>query len=410
MIPGTDDFLRQGPARGYIGFDPTAPSLGIGNFVQIITLMHFQRAGHQPVAVIGGATGMIGDPSGKSAERNLLDEDQLRHNQERAKAQLERFLDFSSKTNPAILVNNFDWYKDMNVLTFLRDVGKHLTVSYMMAKDSVKNRLETGISFTEFSYQLLQAFDFYHLYQDLGCKVQLGGSDQWGNLVSGVELIRRKAGGEAYAVTTPLVTKADGTKFGKTEQGNIYIGADMTSPYRFYQFWLNVSDADAENFIKVFTFLDRPTIEGLIAEHRQAPHQRILQQRLADEVTTLVHSTDALEAAKAASRILFGDSTREALQGLDEQSFLEIFEGVPRFTVARDAVSGGIPLPDLLTDHAAVFPSKGELRRLIKENGLRLNKERCTDYDYTITPADLLNGKYLLVQKGKKQYWVVEVG
>lgn len=409
MIPGTDDFLRQGPARGYIGFDPTAPSLGIGNFVQIITLMHFQRAGHQPVAVIGGATGMIGDPSGKSAERNLLDEDQLRHNQERAKAQMERFLDFGNKTNPAILVNNFDWYREMNVLTFLRDVGKHLTVSYMMAKDSVKNRLETGISFTEFSYQLLQAYDFFHLYQELGCKVQLGGSDQWGNLVSGVELIRRKAGGEAYAVTTPLVTKADGTKFGKTEQGNIYIGADMTSPYRFYQFWLNVGDADAENFIKIFTFLDRPAIEALISEHREAPHQRILQQRLADEVTALVHSTEALEAAKAASRILFGDSTREALQGLNEQSFLDIFEGVPRFTVGRDVVATGANLHDLLTDHAAIFASKGELRRLIKENGLRLNKERCSDYDYTVTPADLLNGKYLLVQKGKKQYWIVEV-
>lgn len=407
MIPGTDEYLRNHKSKGYIGFDPTAASLGIGNLVQIITLMHFQRAGHTPIAVVGGATGMIGDPSGKSAERNLLDEAQLRHNQDMVRQQLEKFLDFDSKTNPAIVVNNYDWFKGMNVLHFLRDVGKHLTISYMMAKDSVKNRLESGISFTEFSYQLLQAYDFYHLQQTLGCTLQMGGSDQWGNLTSGVELIRRKAGAEAYAVTTPLITKADGTKFGKTEQGNVYIGADMTSPYKFYQFWLNTTDVDAENFIKIFTFHTWEFIEDLIARHREAPHQRMLQQELASYVTRMVHNEDALQAAIKASQILFGKSTRDDLLSLTGTSLMDIFEGVPQFTVSKDALSAGIPILDLVADHSQVFSSKGEARRMMKENGLRLNKEVISDQEYRVSTDDLLAGEYVLIQKGKKQYYLL---
>lgn len=408
MIPGTEDYLANNMTRGYIGFDPTAPSLGIGNMVQIITLMHFQRAGHQPIAVVGGATGMVGDPSGKSAERNLLNEEQLRHNQDRVKAQLEQFLDFDSKTNPAILVNNYDWYKDMNLLHFLRDVGKHLTVSYMMAKDSVKNRMETGISFTEFSYQLLQAYDFYYLHQNHQCNLQLGGSDQWGNLTAGVELIRRKAGAEAYAVTTPLVTKADGTKFGKTEEGNIYISSEMTSPYKFYQFWLNASDVDAENFIKIFTFLDQSTIEDLIAQHRETPHMRLLQNRLAEEVTIMVHGKDELERAQSASQILFGKSIEETLRSLSERDILEIFEGVPHFNISRDTLGQGIGILDLVAEQSQIFSSKGEARRMIRDKGLRVNKEVVDAEDAVITKEALLNDKYILVQRGKKQYFLLE--
>lgn len=410
MIPGTEAYLTKQKAKGYIGFDPTAPSLGIGNMVQIITLMHFQRAGHQPVAVIGGATGMVGDPSGKSAERNLLSEEALRANEQQVKAQLEKFLDFDSKTNPAILVNNYDWFKDINLLTFLRDTGKYLTVSYMMAKDSVKNRLDSGISFTEFSYQLLQAYDYYHLYREMDCKVQLGGSDQWGNLTAGVELIRRKAGGEAFAVTTPLVTKADGTKFGKTESGNIYLNEAMTSPYRFYQFWLNVSDEDAEKFIRIFTFLTKDDIDQLIEAHRANPHERQLQKRLAREVTELVHSTEAYQKALETSNILFGKSTRETLLKLSEQDLLDVFEGVPHHEVARDALTGGIPILDFLAEEANILQSKGEARRLIKDNGLLLNKERITDQSYMVTIDDVINGKYLLVQRGKKNYHLVVLG
>lgn len=409
MIPGTDKYLTTHTAKGYIGFDPTAPSLGIGNLVQIIILRHFQRAGHTPIAVVGGATGMIGDPSGKSAERNLLTTEQLQINQRIVKQQLEKLLDFESGENKAIMVNNYDWFKDMNVLSFLRDVGKHLTISYMMAKDAVKNRLESGISFTEFSYQILQGYDFYHLYQQYDCRVQLGGSDQWGNLTSGVELIRRMAGGEAYAVTSPLVTKTDGTKFGKSEEGNIYLSPDMTSPYKFYQFWLNVSDDDAAKFIKIFTFLDKETIEGILAEHQEAPHQRKLQHTLADYVTAMVHSGEALQGAKNASQILFGKSTRDTLLALSEQEILEVFEGVPQFEVPRDALAEGLGLLDLVAEHTGVFNSKGEARRLMKDQGLRLNKEVVQDPEYSVTPADLLNDRYLLVQKGKKNYFLIEV-
>lgn len=408
MIPGTDKYLATHQARGYIGFDPTAPSLGIGNLVQIIILRHFQRAGHTPIAVIGGATGMIGDPSGKSAERNLLTTEQLQHNQEQVKQQLSQLLDFEEGPNKAIMVNNYDWFKDINVLTFLRDVGKHLTISYMMAKDSVKNRLESGISFTEFSYQMLQGYDFYHLYTQHNCRIQLGGSDQWGNLTSGVELIRRMASGEAYAITSPLVTKTDGTKFGKSEQGNIYLSPEMTSPYKFYQFWLNVSDADAEKFIKIFTFLDRPVIEGLIEEHQAAPHLRKLQHTLADYVTTMVHSAAALSAAKNASQILFGKSTKAALQALSNEELLDIFEGVPMHEVARDQLTSGVDVLSLVAEHTPIFASKGEARRLLKDNGVRLNKEVVQQADYMVTTTDLINDRFILVQKGKKNYFLLE--
>lgn len=408
MIPGTDKYLTTHQARGYIGFDPTAPSLGIGNLVQIIILRHFQRAGHTPIAVIGGATGMIGDPSGKSAERNLLTTEQLQHNQEKVKQQLAQLLDFEEGPNKAIMVNNYDWFKDINVLSFLRDVGKHLTISYMMAKDSVKNRLESGISFTEFSYQLLQGYDFYHLYTQYDCPIQLGGSDQWGNLTSGVELIRRMAGGEAYAVTSPLVTKTDGTKFGKSEQGNIYLSPDMTSPYKFYQFWLNVSDADAEKFIKIFTFLDRPTIEGLIEEHQAAPHLRKLQHTLAEYVTTMVHSEAALTAAKNASQILFGKSTKASLQALSNTELLDVFEGVPMYEIARDQLTAGTDVLSLVAEYTPIFNSKGEARRLLKDNGVRLNKEVIQQADYLVTTNDLINDRFILVQKGKKNYFLVE--
>lgn len=407
MIPGTEAYLQKNPAKGYIGFDPTAPSLGIGNLVQIIILRHFQRAGHTPVAVIGGATGMIGDPSGKSAERNLLSEEQLHHNQAQVEQQLRQYLDFEGK-NAAVLVNNYDWFKDINLLIFLRDVGKHLTVNYMMAKDSVKNRLESGISYTEFSYQLLQAYDFYHLAKSMDCRVQLGGSDQWGNLTSGVELIRRMGVGDAYAITSPLVTKSDGTKFGKSEEGNIYLSAEMTSPYKFYQFWLNISDEDAKKFIKIFTFYDQAYIDALIAGHEEAPHQRKLQHALADYVTTMVHSEEALQAAKEASTILFGKATKDSLQSLNEQVFLEVFDGVPQFEVNRDALVEGIGILDLVAEKTTIFNSKGEARRLIKDNGLRINKEVVRDQNYQVTKADLLNNRYALLQKGKKNYFIVK--
>jgi tyrosyl-tRNA synthetase len=409
MIPETENYLLENKARGYIGFDPTAPSLGIGNLVQIIILMHFQRAGHQPIALIGGATGMIGDPSGKSAERNLLSKEQMDINIENVKGQLSRFLDFEDKNNPALLINNYDWYKDLNVLDFLRNVGKHLTVNYMMAKDSVKSRLETGISYTEFSYQLLQAYDYYILNKDFNCKVQMGGSDQWGNLTAGVELIRRMGGSEVYAVTSPLVTKADGSKFGKTESGNVYLGEEMTSSYKFYQFWLNVSDVDAESFIKIFTFLSREEIDSLIASHHEAPHLRILQKRLAEEITIMVHSKAALEKAKQASNILFGKSTKEMLQSLSEKELLEIFEGVPSFNVSKSWFENGINILDLLGEKAPVFKSKGEARRMVKDRGLRVNKEIIENHEQVITTGDLLNHKHLIVQKGKKNYYLLKV-
>lgn len=404
-IPGTEAYLLEHTdVKGYIGFDPTAVSLGIGNLVQIIILKHFQRAGHSPIAVIGGATGMIGDPSGKSAERNLLSVEQLEQNKAGQEAQIRRLLD----GGPLTVVDNYDFYKDMNVLSFLRDVGKHLTVNYMMAKDSVKSRLETGISYTEFSYQLLQGYDFFRLWSDYDCKLQLGGSDQWGNLTSGVELIRRMGeGGEAFAATTPLVTKTDGTKFGKTEAGNIFIGAELTSPYKFYQFWMNVSDEDAEKFIKIFTFLPKEEIESLIAQHKEAPHQRMLQSKLAEEVTCWVHSREDFDTAVKASQILFGKGTQETLRSLSENDLLSVFEGVPQYKVSKDALAEGLGVLDFLTDATGVFKSKGEVRRSIQGNALAINNEKIQADDITLTSEDLLNDRIIWVRNGKKNNYLV---
>ena len=412
MMPGTEEQLQKELTTAYIGIDPTADSLHIGHMVSVMILKHFQNAGHRPIALIGGATGMIGDPSMKSAERNLLDEQTLRHNQECIKKQLEKFLDFDSDApNAAKLVNNYDWMKDYSFLNFIRDIGKHITVNYMMAKDSVKKRLSressVGMSFTEFSYQLLQGYDFMYLYQHENCRLQMGGSDQWGNITTGSELIRRKLGGEAYALTFPLITKADGGKFGKTESGNIWLDRRYTSPYKFYQFWLNVSDADAAKYIKIFTTLSREEIEALIAEQEAAPHLRPLQKRLAKEVTILVHSVEDYEAAVEASNILFGNSTSEALRKLDEATLLDVFNGVPQFEVSRDELANGVKLIDLCTEKAPVFPSKGELRKLIQSGGVSVNKEKVTEIDMTVDTSALLDEKYLLVQKGKKNYFLL---
>ena len=412
MMPGTEEQLQKELTSAYIGIDPTADSLHIGHMVSVMILKHFQNAGHRPIALIGGATGMIGDPSMKSAERNLLDEQTLRHNQECIKKQLEKFLDFDSDApNAAKLVNNYDWMKDYSFLNFIRDIGKHITVNYMMAKDSVKKRLSressVGMSFTEFSYQLLQGYDFMYLYQHENCRLQMGGSDQWGNITTGSELIRRKLGGEAYALTFPLITKADGGKFGKTESGNIWLDRRYTSPYKFYQFWLNVSDADAAKYIKIFTTLSREEIEALIAEQESAPHLRPLQKRLAKEVTILVHSVEDYEAAVEASNILFGNSTSEALRKLDEATLLDVFNGVPQFEVSRDELANGVKLIDLCTEKAPVFPSKGELRKLIQSGGVSVNKEKVTEIDMTVDTSALLDEKYLLVQKGKKNYFLL---
>lgn len=408
-IPGTEEYLtKNSGVRGYIGFDPTASSLGIGNLVQIIILKHFQRAGHQPIAVLGGATGMIGDPSGKSAERNLQTKEQLEINKAAVAAQIKHFLD-TDPDQPLIFVDNFDFYKDMGVLDFLRDVGKHLTVNYMMAKDSVKSRLETGISYTEFTYQLIQGYDFFKLRSEYDCVLQLGGSDQWGNLTTGVELIRRMGGGEAFAATSPLVTKADGTKFGKTEKGNVFLSADLTSPYQFYQFWMNVSDEDAENFIKIFTFLSKEEIETLIAEHKEAPHQRALQKRLAEEVTVWVHSREEYETAVKASQILFGKGTSETLRSLSNRDLLSVFEGVPQFTMDKAALAEGLGVLDLLAEATEVFASKGEVRRSIKGNALAINNEKVAADDVIITTADLLNDRILWVRNGKKNNYLILV-
>lgn len=410
IMPGTEEMLTEGMASAYIGFDPSSDSLHIGNLVGIIILKHFQLSGHKPFALVGGATGMIGDPSGKSEERNLLDETTLRHNQECIKKQLSHFLDFDGDTpNRAIMVNNYDWMKDFSFLSFIRDIGKHITVNYMTAKDSVKKRLDTGMSFTEFSYQLVQGYDFLHLYQNNGVKLQMGGSDQWGNITTGTELIRRKAGGEAYALTTPLITKADGGKFGKTESGTVWLDPERTSPYHFYQFWLNVSDADAVNYIRIFTLLGREEIDNLIARHEDAPHERLLQRTLAGEVTCLVHSEAALHTAIEASEILFGKGTRESLSALDEKSLLDIFDGVPMFDVERAQLNSGISLIDLLTAHAAVFPSKGEARRMLQGGGLSLNKEKTADPDMIINTGNLIRDRFILIQKGKKQYYLISV-
>ncbi|MGB4293143.1 MAG: tyrosine--tRNA ligase [Bacteroidales bacterium] len=412
IMPGTEELLSREKVTGYIGFDPTADSLHIGHMVQVMLLVHFQRAGHTPIALIGGATGMIGDPSGKSEERVLLDEETLRRNQECIKKQLEKFLDFTSdRPNRAIMVNNYDWMKDYSFLGFIRDIGKHITVNYMMSKDSVKKRLspdsKEGMSFTEFSYQLVQGTDFLHLYKTYNCKLQMGGSDQWGNIVTGTELIRRKTGGEAYALTCPLITKSDGTKFGKTEAGNVWLDKEKTSPYHFYQFWLNVSDEDAARYIKIFTTLDRETIENLISEHNQKPEERLLQKRLAEEVTVMVHSREDYNSAVEASQILFGKGTTESLKKMDEKTFLAVFEGVPVFEVNKNLFCEGISLLELCTTHSQVFSSKSELRRLAQGGGVSINKEKVNDVEMKIDTEFLLNGKYLLVQKGRKNYYII---
>jgi tyrosyl-tRNA synthetase len=409
MMPGTEEQLQKEMTSAYVGIDPTADSLHIGHLVGVMMLKHFQRAGHRPIALIGGATGMIGDPSMKSAERNLLDETILRHNQDCIKKQLARFLDFDSDApNAAKMVNNYDWMKDYSFINFIRDIGKHITVNYMMAKDSVKKRLEgdsgTGLSFTEFSYQLMQGYDFLFLYENENCRLQMGGSDQWGNITTGTELIRRKLNGEAFALTCPLITKADGGKFGKTETGNVWLDRNRTTPYAFYQFWLNVSDADAAKYIKIFTALDRDEINALVAEQDAAPHLRPLQKRLAQELTVMVHSQDDYDTAVEASGILFGNSTSEALKKLDEPTLLAVFEGVPQFEISRDELSAGIKAIDLCTEKAAIFPSKGEMRKLIQSGGISLNKEKLSNQDEIINTDKLLNGKYLLVQRGKKNY------
>ncbi len=412
MMPGTDEQLNKEMTTAYLGIDPTADSLHIGHLCGVMMLRHFQRCGHKPLALVGGATGMIGDPSGKSAERNLLDEKTLRHNQEAIKKQLAKFLDFESDApNRAEMVNNYDWTKDVTFLDFAREIGKHITVNYMMAKDSVQKRLNgearDGLSFTEFTYQLLQGFDFLHLYQDKNCKLQLGGSDQWGNITTGAELIRRKLGGEVFALTCPLITKADGGKFGKTESGNVWLDPRYTSPYKFYQFWLNVSDADAEKYLKIFTFLSKEEIEELVREHNENPGARPLQKRLAKEVTTMVHSEKDYEAAVEASQILFGNNTGEALKALDEQTLLDIFDGVPRFVISKAELEAGIPVLDLLAVKATVFPSKGEARKMIQGGGVSLNKEKLTDSAAVIDSTSLLGGKYLHIQKGKKNHFLL---
>ncbi|MDE6444205.1 MAG: tyrosine--tRNA ligase [Muribaculaceae bacterium] len=412
VMPGTDEQLKKGMTTAYLGIDPTADSLHIGHLCGVMMLRHFQRCGHKPLALVGGATGMIGDPSGKSAERNLLDEATLRHNQEAIKKQLSKFLDFESDApNKAEMVNNYDWTKDVTFLDFAREIGKHITVNYMMAKDSVQKRLNgearDGLSFTEFTYQLLQGFDFLTLYKEKDCKLQLGGSDQWGNITTGTELIRRKLGGEAYALTCPLITKADGGKFGKTESGNVWLDPRYTSPYKFYQFWLNVSDADAEKYLKIFTSLTKEEIDALVEEHAKDPGQRPMQKRLAKEVTVMVHSEDDYNAAVEASQILFSNKADEALRNIDEKTLLEVFEGVPTFKVEKSELEQGIALLDLLAAKTAVFPSKGEARKMVQQGGVSLNKRKVTDPNAVITADELLNGKYLLAQRGKKNYFLI---
>lgn len=408
MMPGTEELLQKETVAGYIGFDPTADSLHIGHLTQIFTLLRLQKAGHRPIALIGGATGMVGDPSGKSAERNLLDETALFRNVDGIKKQLEKFLDFNGGANGAVLVNNYDWMKDYSFLNFIRDVGKHLTVSYMMAKDSVKNRLENGMSFTEFSYQLLQAFDFYHLNSHYNCKLQMGGSDQWGNITSGTELIRRKSGGEAYALTTQLIKKADGTKFGKTESGSVWLDREKTSPYKFYQFWINVSDADALNYIKVFTFLPKTEIDQLTEEHNQDPGKRVLQKALARELTTLVHSEADYLAAVDASGVLFNGSI-EDLKKLSENTFLDVFEGLPQFSLERSELEQNINVIDLLAQKTSVFPSKGEARKMIAGGGISINKQKVESPDQLIGTSNLINTKYIVIQKGKKNFYLCSI-
>jgi len=408
IMPGTEEQLQKELTSGYVGIDPTADSLHIGHLVSVMILKHFQRAGHRPIALVGGATGMIGDPSMKSQERKLLDEETLRHNQEAIKKQLAKFLDFESdRPNAAILVNNYDWMKDISFLDFIRDIGKHLTVNYMMAKDSVKKRLSgeasEGMSFTEFSYQLMQGYDYLHLYTNYGCKIQMGGSDQWGNITTGTELIRRKTGGEAFALVCPLITKADGTKFGKTESGNVWLERKYTSPYKFYQFWLNVSDEDAERYIKIFTALSKEEIEALVEEQKQAPHLRPLQKRLAKEITIMVHSEENYENAVQASELLFG----KTLPKIDDETLLDVFEGVPQFEISLEELTEGIKAIDLFVEKAPIFPSKGEMRKLVQAGGISINKCKLDSPDEILDHSYLINNKYILVQKGKKNYYLI---
>ncbi len=413
IMPGTEEQLQKEQTSAYIGFDPTADSLHIGSLVQIMLLMHFQKAGHKPIALVGGATGMIGDPSGKSNERNLLDEETLNKNVAGVKHTLERFIDFSSDIdNGAEMVNNYDWMKNLTFLDFARDIGKHITVNYMMAKDSVKNRINAeskeGMSFTEFTYQLVQGYDFLYLYNNKNCKLQIGGSDQWGNITTGTELIRRKVQGKAYALTSPLVTKVDGTKFGKTEGGNIWLDTKRTSPYKFYQYWLNSSDVDAENYIKIFTFLDQKTVEKLIEEHKQAPHLRLLQKRVGEEVTVMTHGKEAFENAVKASNILFGKSTANDLKNLDEQTFLDIFEGVPQGEISKEDITNGVDIVEALNEKTGFLKSNGEVRRALKENSISINKEKVKD-GYILSKEDLIADKFILLQRGKRNYFLIKV-
>ncbi|WP_109302322.1 tyrosine--tRNA ligase [Aquimarina sp. AU474] len=410
-MPGTEEYLMEQMRSAYVGFDPTADSLHIGNLVPIMLLAHYQRAGHKPFALVGGATGMIGDPSGKSAERNLLDEKTLRHNQEAIKSQLSRFLDFESDApNAAVLVNNYDWMKEFSFLDFIRDVGKHITVNYMMAKDSVKNRISSesseGMSFTEFTYQLVQGYDFLHLYRAHECTLQMGGSDQWGNITTGTELIRRIAGGKGYALTCPLITKSDGSKFGKSEGGNVWLDANRTSSYKFYQYWLNTSDEDAEKYIKIFTFLTKDEIDTLVAEHKEAPHMRILQKKLANEVTVIVHSKEDLDNAIKASNILFGKSTSADLKDLDEATFLDVFDGVPQAEISKETINTGLDIIGALAEQTGFLKSNGEARRALKENSISVNKEKVND-SFSISDKDLINDQFVLLQRGKKNYFII---
>lgn len=407
IMPGTEEQLNKEMTSGYIGFDPTSDSLGVGNLVQIMTLLHFQQCGHKPFALVGGATGMVGDPSGKSQERNLLSEEILNHNLQCQKKQLEKFLDFDCGKNSAEIVNNYDWFKNFSFLDFIRDVGKHITINYMMTKDSVKNRMESGMSFTEFSYQLVQGYDYLFLFQNKNCKLQMGGSDQWGNIVTGTELIRRKAGGEAFALTTPLIEKADGTKFGKTESGNVWLDPKKTSPYKFYQFWLNASDADVVKYIRIFTLFKKEEIEAMEAEHNKAPHLRLLQKALAKDITIRVHSEEDYNTAVDASEILFGKSTTDMLKKLDEETLLSVFEGVPMSDISKNDIAQGIPVIDFISEKTNITASKSEARRMLKEGSISINKAK-VDENYSVSENDLLNKLYILVQKGKKNYYLVK--
>jgi tyrosyl-tRNA synthetase len=407
MVPGTEELLSKEMVRGYIGFDPTADSLGVGNLVQVMTLLHFQQAGHKPVALVGGATGMVGDPSGKSQERNLLNEEVLNQNLEGQKKQLEKFLDFNCGDRSAIIVNNVDWFKNLNFLDFIRDIGKHISINYMLAKDSVQSRLSTGMSFTEFSYQLVQGYDFYYLWKNHGIKLQMGGSDQWGNIVTGTELIRRKAGGEAFALTTPLINKADGTKFGKTEGGNVWLDAKRTSPYKFYQFWLNASDEDSKNYIRIFTLKTKDEVESLEKEHEKSPHLRVLQKELAKDITVRVHSQKDYEVSVEASGILFGTGTTESLLRLSENDLLSVFEGVPKVKISKNEIETGVNIVELLSDKTKIFPSRGEARKMLQGGGVFLNKEKIENAEHVVNKGNVIKEKYILAQKGKKNYYLI---